>query len=461
MAWVASALVVAAGCPGSPPPAASDAAIPERGSDELYPQLAEFIALVKAQVADAPHDAQGHGTLGYVYEAHRMWREAHGSFAKAAELDPREPMWRLHLAIVMKEVGQDDAALQLLSELADDSPELPPVQQRLGECLLERGEFDQAARAFERLVACAPESPHGYVGLGDAKLRQGDFAGAAELLARAVAIKPRYRCGRYLYGQALLGLGRREEAERELLLGVNGHKILIPDAGTRLLDQFKIGSTDVSERGMALLNAGLPAAAAKLFEKAIKKRGDDPALLIPCASAYSSLGRIDEALTLLGRAQEIDPTDPMVPYNVALCQLARNAPAEALRAADAALALAPLHALVQLVRGRALIELSRFDEAERALLESRRLQPENPIVHEELGKLYWELGRWSSAAEHYALLCQLAPSSWQARLALARAQIRIGAREEAVLSLAEAQALAPDEAQVIALAQEIRAQGAR
>ncbi|GIJ21797.1 hypothetical protein Vlu01_24210 [Micromonospora lutea] len=93
------------------------------------------------------------------------------------------------------------------------------------------------------------------------------------------------------------------------------------------------------------------------------------------ATLLAELGRYDEAVAELGFAMALDPADATVSTMLARVQLAAGRPAEALAAAEAAVATAPGQVPALVARGLALGDLERYAEAARTADEILALGP--------------------------------------------------------------------------------------
>jgi arylsulfatase A-like enzyme/Flp pilus assembly protein TadD len=98
----------------------------------------------------------------------------------------------------------------------------------------------------------------------------------------------------------------------------------------------------------------------------------------------------------------------------------------------AALAAAMPTADVHLGLALCLMSTGRPGEAERALLEARRIEPGNPVVEANLGALALDAGDMTRAAEYFGAALEIDPDLHQARFNLARALARQGRRAEAL-----------------------------
>ena len=180
-------------------------------------------ALVEEQLAAARAnllDAHARARLALVYEANQMWPEAAASFEQAVELDPNQPLWRLHRAIALRGVGDLAGSLALLETVALELPESPAVHQRLAEALLASGDAARASEHFSETIRIVPDRPEGYAGRGACRLALQDPATAAADLEHAVDLDPAYRIAHYQLGLAYRAQGRAEDAARARFSGI-------------------------------------------------------------------------------------------------------------------------------------------------------------------------------------------------------------------------------------------------
>ncbi len=151
--------------------------------ESFDPQITAYLKKYIQRAQSAPRDFDAQATLGMVYGANSVWREARACFANAVLLRPNEPLARHHEAIATDELGEADTAFEMFGQLAREFPEFTPGRHRYGAGLLFRGRLEDAAAEFERLIALAPSAPEGYIGLGEVRLREGDPAASGTTLA--------------------------------------------------------------------------------------------------------------------------------------------------------------------------------------------------------------------------------------------------------------------------------------
>jgi tetratricopeptide (TPR) repeat protein len=292
-----------------------------REPDALDPQFRAYVTGFIQSVRAAPRDAGRHATLGLVYEANERYPEALACFRTAVELDPDEPLAKYHLALMTQEVGDADAALALWRQLALEHPDFAPGQHRLGDALLQAGDIDGASSAFDRVIQHAPDQADGYIGLADARLQAGEYARAVELLQVALRLEPNDGMARFLLGSAYQGLGRRDEAARELSRGAQAGKRPMADAWSKQMPQHAKDLPRQVSWALALLRAGAPQRAAELFEVILEWHPENVDVMNNMALAYMDLARLDKARDVLLRAERVNNTRYATYVNLALCHV--------------------------------------------------------------------------------------------------------------------------------------------
>ncbi len=434
------------------------AALPVTTPKDMQRISLELRTLIERHVAastGAPRDARQRATLGLVYEANEMWPEALQSFRNATELDPDEPMWPHHAAIAWLETGDLDGATTWLRNYAARFPMFTPLQDRLGALLLEDGRIDEAQAAFEAIIAHAPKSAAGYVGYGDVRLRASDHEGAVAALEKAVRIDPTYKLARYLLGRAYRGVGRMEDAEREMTLGMVAGRNYLTDAWSRHLSKYKTGIGALQERSADFLKAGQPARAVEILERILVEQPDNAASAVNLGIAYLEMNRLEDAEQVLLNAERIDATRFETYINLAACMLRQKRLSNALEYIDRAVELSPTAAQAHLTRGLILMQQRENDMALAALTTSAGLDARNPKVVQELANVCARLGRLPEALEHYRALAKLLPTSWEPHFGTARTLYGMGRLDEALAAANQGLVLAPREPRLLAMARQI------
>ncbi|MBK9140318.1 MAG: tetratricopeptide repeat protein [Verrucomicrobia bacterium] len=424
----------------------------------LEPQLRAYLDEMVAWTRSGARDPQRHATLGLAYAANNLWAEARLAFSNVVQLNPREPLALLYYAVAHQELGQTDEALRLLRELAERFPQFAPGQYRLGEALLRAGQMEEAERAFTRLMATAPGEWRGPAGLGEVKLRQGAAEEAARLLEHAVELDAAARPARYLLGQAYARLGRTNDAQRELALGLDAQHYPMPDDWSRQAPQHMKLVQDQTAMARELVESGQSWKAIRLLEEALKYNTNSLVILNNLGIAYNQAGQPQKARPLLERALTVDPN--YVPAVVALsaAEVGLGQFEAALTNALRAVELAPRSVQPYLAQANALLALERDAEAVAALERAFEHDPQNVQILTDMGDiLLRNLGKDAEALARFRQAVAVAPLSLLAHLKLADAYLVLGNGPAAAEALEAARRLAPDDPNVLALDRALKA----
>jgi serine/threonine-protein kinase len=144
---------------------------------------------------------------------------------------------------------------------------------------------------------------------------------------------------------------------------------------------------------------------------------------------------------LLRKIQAAHRSDFWANYALGDALARRGQEVEAMRFAQAAIALRPDAAVAHDLLGNCLRKLNRFDESIDELEEAARLDPESPGVHGNLGLALSEVGRNTRAAEHLEKGVRLWSDNPMLRLHLGRALVSLDRHAEAIEQFTQANAL--------------------
>lgn len=375
-----------------------------------------------------PTDGTTHGELGLAYEANRFWTEAADCFRKARALEPYEPVWLLHQAVVTDRGGDTEGSAELLEECVEGFPDFAPALFRLADLHVRRGAFARAAPLTTRLLELRPRSSTVRALHGEVLLQSGSTAEAVTSLERSVELDPSYGPAQYLLGRAYRAAGRMEDAERVLSAASPGDKRFLPDAGWLRLDEFVVDVGRSVNRASELIASHDPRAAAELLERLRDRHPDDLQVLVNLAIARMHLGEPEAARELLDRAVEIGADQPMVWVNVAACAMQLGDFERAAHAAARTAELQPDFAQAHFLRAQAEAAQGDQEAAEAAFREAVRLDPQDAAVHREFGVLLLTLERREEALECFRWRARLAPEDWTAHADLARLALDLGDR---------------------------------
>lgn len=178
--------------------------------------------------------------------------------------------------------------------------------------------------------------------------QRGDHEGAVDALARAVALAPGFVDARNDLGNALLGLGRPQEAMPHYRAAVATEPDFAPA-------HYNIGNL--------LLAADDAAGAVDAFRAALRLAPDHPGAHNNLGNALRALGRIEDAAASYRAALALRPDLAGAHCNLGAALLALHRPQDALAYLDEAVRLNADYADAHNNRGGALLMMDRPDAA--------------------------------------------------------------------------------------------------
>ena len=417
--------------------------------EALDPQIRAYVAAhIRAAKANSA-EVESHVTLGQVYFANGLWQEADDCFEKVLAHRPGSVMPTYYSAVATFKMGEMDEYKRMLQDLVQRAPTFAPAHFRLGIIYLEEGATDKAGEAFQRVMDSMAQAPAGYIGMADVKIRQREYAEAERLLKKAFELGTQHRKAHYLLGLAYRGLGKPEEAKKELAKGSGAPQQFMTDRWSAELNKHRMGVAYQVRKAERLLKSQEPDEAVEVLEVTLKFHPENVEVLNNLSIAYMDSQRFEKALALLTRAEAIGDNATATSINLAACHLGLRSLSKALQYSDRAIELGPTVSQAYLTRARVLIRMDREEEGVASLEDFLGLEGENHTVRFDIANAYMALDRPEDAKLHYATLAAHVPNSIQAHLRLCEACIRTGDCEEAEVALANAQEVAPNHDLVI------------
>lgn len=280
-----------------------------------------------------------------------------------------------------------EEALALLAEGAEAYPDDAGLALSTAELLRESGDAEGAEARLTPFVEAAPDDPR---------------------LANAMAL-------------ALIAQGRTDEARARLEAA----------AGESAIVRFNLAQ--------ALLEAGLPRAAAEELAPDMDDGQQDPEAWAVYGTALAGAGRLIEAREALDRALELDPEQP-------LAQRTGRRLDERERIAGEEAAPLPQEAQAPFDRGLTHLEQGRFADASAELRRAYELSEQAPLAAFYLGTALQRDGRPGEAVEYYRRADEAFPGSGTVLNNLGFAWLQLGRYDRALPTLREAVEAAPENA---------------
>ena len=343
--------------------------VPDVSLEGLDPAVAVQLRNVRHRL-DAAQRAGGasaalFGDAGRHYHAYGMIAPAEACYRKAEALAREDYRWPYLLAVVQQEAGRvEEAAASLGRALA--AQRYYPALLRLAALALVLGRPDEAQRWLAPARAHAPTDPALLSVEGEVALAQARPAEAVAALEEALRREPRASRLHHLLGMAYRDLGRADEARAHLAqAGAVGVRAQDP-----LLDEVRSlrhGESSFMIEGHQAFRAGDFAGAAAAFAGAVEASGGSSVgPLLNLAAAEERLGRLEGALGHLEQARRLEPSHPLVLFNLGTLRARSGRPAEAEPLLAELVKRSPADAEARSEWGLALVALGRLDDAERA-----------------------------------------------------------------------------------------------
>ncbi len=140
-----------------------------------------------SRLAELPPSAQLYELKARYLDEQARYLEAAEQWRKALEAAPDSTTLRQGLAVSLYRGRDLEAALPLLEELVNRSPDSAELNRLYGTVLLEMQRPGEALAALRRAVELAPRSAEAHGALGEALMKSGDAAGAIAHLEAALA----------------------------------------------------------------------------------------------------------------------------------------------------------------------------------------------------------------------------------------------------------------------------------
>jgi predicted Zn-dependent protease len=319
-------------------------------------RLDEAVSLYRQAVAMKPTWAEGWWSLGTLNYDRNDYKDAATAFEKLVALQPKSGTGRVMLGLCQVELGQDDAALESLTEGqrlgVTSEPQLRPVVMYQQGILLQRkGRFEAAEEVLGQLCHETPYPSEVALAVGAISLRVKDrqlpVTGTVENTvmrqtgdAACLGIQRRYEEGsrafealiaeypkqpnlHFAYGKLLLEANDSEGAVKQFQAEIQNNP---NDANARLRiasAKYRIdsaGGLPYAEEavkldpnlplghyllGLLLLDTDDFARAIPELETAQKAFPDQPKVYFALASAYSRAGRLQDAASMRQKAARL------------------------------------------------------------------------------------------------------------------------------------------------------------
>jgi len=246
-----------------------------------------------------PHSPEVLATLGRIQIQTGRDAEAVRTFTEVIALRPNDHEGHQYLSTAFEHLGRYEEAELAVRKAIELRPGYWGGHNRLGNLMGRQGKYEEAAEEFSRVVALTPDNTQGFHNRATVQLAQGRLEEAAADYRASLAIRPSATAYTGL-GTVLFFSGQGAEAEEPLRSAT----------GLRPRDPMMWGNLADAQRWLP----GRESESRHHFERAVslvrerlKLNPQDGESWSGLALWLSKLGRSEEALLALGRAQELAP----------------------------------------------------------------------------------------------------------------------------------------------------------
>ena len=332
-----------------------------------------------------------------------------------------------NILIGQQKLPEAKAEFELLKAAAPQHPEtlLFEAQFAFGD-----KDYKKTREITEQVLKSFPNNVRVLELAGAAEFRMKNYIQAEALLAKALKLMPQQRLSRLLLAQTYL---RNGEPSKAL------------DALKPVLDTGKADGTTLSLAGEAHLQLGDAARSEQAFQAALKAAPDDARVRTSAAMAQMARGNNSGAIVEL-EAVAAGDGGPRADLALISARLRQNDIPGALKAIDGLEKKMPDEALPLQLRGRLLTLKNDLPGATKSFEAAMAKEPAYFPPVASLAALDLMAKKPEDARKRFNTFVQAQPKSWQARLALAELEARIGAPAATVaLALREAVKVNPSE----------------
>lgn len=387
----------------------------------------ERIRALHAERAAAAEVAASVGELGRLYhglqllqpEALYLLENALACYREAQRIDPGDWRWPYLEAFALESRGDLEPAARRYRTVLASTPSRVTVLLRLAEVEHRLGRSAAAEALWREALALAPDQPAAHYGLGRIALDDGNTAAAAEELERALELAP--AAGRVHHALALAhrDLGDEDQV-RFHLERANETPAPVNDPLVQGLVLLPSGSRATLQRGLLAVQAGALDDAVLLLQRATEEDPSNPAAHRNLALAFIDAGRPDQAIAALQALARLDPADAWTQLELGRLFAARSRFDLSLAHLERAVELAPRHKQARVELGLALARGGRPREALRQFEAALEIDPFFTEVHNHQAVVLAAMGRPDEGARLLRQRLAAAPGDGVAARALSR-----------------------------------------
>ena len=293
------------------------------------------------------------------------------------------PLEQLRRAALLFERAADDPeaaaeARQILERLADDEDAPADVLLMLGDLAFHAKDYMLAADVLGRAIELDPRKQGAWEQAAASRLYAGNAEGAAELAEEGLILFPGSAT---LYRVAAYSYAHQDRPRKGIAMAAEALAILYEEHPDHINDRTRL----LSLRGLLHDKLGEHRLADEAFEAALELDSENALVLNNYAYILSERDeRLDEALSMAVRANELDTNNPYFLDTLGWVYFKLGRLAEAANAIEQAVAADDAFALLHDHLGDVYKAQGRVDDAQEAWSQSLERDPENEAVRGKL-----------------------------------------------------------------------------
>jgi tetratricopeptide (TPR) repeat protein len=292
----------------------------EKLREELL-QLGETMLARFPQVPEALHVvALSYADLQRTREAEKIWRNC-------LPLAPRQAGPYVGLARAAMELGKDQEAVDTLRQALSAGCSTPDVYRQLAAALTKLGMLDEAAQVVQEGLQEFPQDAENWLQLGQIQNQLGQFAAAETSLKQGITAGLTSERVYFALATACERQGKSEEAATYRQEFTDRRAVRESSIDTRFQTRYdvemrRIAADSICRAGTVYDQQGDGSQAETLLLRALQLMPDNPVVCNELALFYRRLGRIADALLLQRRLVELDPRH--IPHRLNLASLSQQ-----------------------------------------------------------------------------------------------------------------------------------------
>ncbi|MFP4364269.1 MAG: tetratricopeptide repeat protein [Spirochaetia bacterium] len=345
-------------------------------------ELAE--RLVGKVVVQEPNHPAGYILLGTVEVNRHNYHKAVKSFLRALKIDQRNVEALNNLAVAYRLQGEVSRALASVKQALSISPNRGDIHYNLGNIYKQQKSYTKAVAAYKKTIELQPDFVLAYNNLGTVYEAQEDYEKAVHYYLKGLDIDTNHPTLRYNLGVAYQKTGKNEKAIAEFERALKIQPSLV-NAKNNL--------------AIVLQKQGKYGRAIRLFKEILRRDANHFEVKNNLGRIYLDQERLDEAEKMFRNALEDNPGYSLAAINLEKTLRKKGNETDALEALNQVLSEDSQNRNVLLRRGKLLISLGRYREAEKDYNKLLKMYPDSPDILQTVSTLYEHTGNYEKNSE--------------------------------------------------------------